>query len=789
MNVKRRTRLNPLWTKRDVVDRIKTVDVRDYITTPFTTDITYSGYEFDLAAVVAAMEAGNGVCYIPPGDWRANAKNVALNDANLPAGRNGLQDKRKFTYRFTGAGKSSRVFFPLGMTTGDYLLIANSTNDTSSYHHHPKVICENFTVSGSGVMGTTNGSFIKLHQRSIKAKNMVLASLYNGFYSTGYADMTHAENISVEAQTAGGWAFTSVDVGDGHIYDQVHANVGENLINLRGAVGAQIRGCICGSYKIAYSDVSFVDCHLEGFKVEGDTTPKIQITASRVDIVSGAYFPTTAAPFIQIDDTGTNYYGTNLTIHEAARFITRLEGPASTYYALGGTALDIKTLSQGGSVRTKSAREGTYPSGGPSGGGAVADFQGIRVTASGYSALNTTLQSAAVRALLAGDTTIKFTGSYYEVLPTAGTVALRKGGTPTLAATAASQNFWSSNLTVGNTYYYAAHIIDAAGLKSALTAETSAAFTSGKGGVNLTYYMPTAPATLRIYRGTAAGTYTHWVDIPLALATGFFVDQGASIAGYTWNTGSVPTVPSASELVDGIHFTASGKKLFWAAAAPTVGTHAQGDYAINSAAATSSDAQGWICVSAGTPGTWVSSRADFASLTGTQTLSNKTLSYPKVNSIMDSNGNNALAVAATASAVNYLQARNQAAGSPPSLEAVGADTNISMYLTPKGTGGVGIYAATGQTPRISAAGADTNHHLNLQSKGTGVVQANGVEVVTLTGTQALTLKTLTSPKITPGNAPASASAAGAAGQVEWDSGYVYVCTAANTWKRAAVATW
>lgn len=37
--------------------------------------------------------------------------------------------------------------------------------------------------------------------------------------------------------------------------------------------------------------------------------------------------------------------------------------------------------------------------------------------------------------------------------------------------------------------------------------------------------------------------------------------------------------------------------------------------------------------------------------------------------------------------------------------------------------------------------------------------------------------------------PASASATGDAGMICWDSSYVYVCTATNTWKRAALTTW
>jgi hypothetical protein len=37
--------------------------------------------------------------------------------------------------------------------------------------------------------------------------------------------------------------------------------------------------------------------------------------------------------------------------------------------------------------------------------------------------------------------------------------------------------------------------------------------------------------------------------------------------------------------------------------------------------------------------------------------------------------------------------------------------------------------------------------------------------------------------------PASASASGNAGEICWDANYIYVCTATNTWKRVAIATW
>tara|TARA_R110000868_G_scaffold41509_4_gene141815 strand:- start:4237 stop:6690 length:2454 start_codon:yes stop_codon:yes gene_type:complete len=43
--------------------------------------------------------------------------------------------------------------------------------------------------------------------------------------------------------------------------------------------------------------------------------------------------------------------------------------------------------------------------------------------------------------------------------------------------------------------------------------------------------------------------------------------------------------------------------------------------------------------------------------------------------------------------------------------------------------------------------------------------------------------------VIPGETPASATAAGTAGQIAWDVNYIYICTATNTWKRVAIGTW
>ena len=75
--------------------------------------------------------------------------------------------------------------------------------------------------------------------------------------------------------------------------------------------------------------------------------------------------------------------------------------------------------------------------------------------------------------------------------------------------------------------------------------------------------------------------------------------------------------------------------------------------------------------------------------TGTQTLTNKTLTSPKIGtSILDTNGNELFLLTATGSAVNELTYANAATGNAPAFTATGGDSNISINLVPKGTGEV-----------------------------------------------------------------------------------------------------
>ena len=187
-----------------------------------------------------------------------------------------------------------------------------------------------------------------------------------------------------------------------------------------------------------------------------------------------------------------------------------------------------------------------------------------------------------------------------------------------------------------------------------------------------------------------------------------------------------------------------------------------------------------------------------ASVTATQTLTNKTLTAPKFADggfIADANGNELIVMDTVTSAVNELTVSNAASPAVTATMTIAAPAVVTVAATPP-SGTPVVFTSTGTLPTgvvsgttyfvkyinattfniaattngtsitttgsqsgthtatftgvpiVAASGGGTNVSVNIASKGSGIVQANGVEVVTLTGTQTLTSKTLTSPTIT-----------------------------------------
>lgn len=162
------------------------------------------------------------------------------------------------------------------------------------------------------------------------------------------------------------------------------------------------------------------------------------------------------------------------------------------------------------------------------------------------------------------------------------------------------------------------------------------------------------------------------------------------------------------------------------------------------------------------------------SRTSTDTISNKTLTSPRLSgSILDNHGNALIADDSwDPAAVNYIGVENSpVANGYVQLNAKGTDTDLNLVLKPKGSGGVQFAAAARTSIPVTVSGSQTNIDLNFQPKGTGTAQVNtnpiGVKVAV----------------------PSTATSTGVVGQWAADSSFFYICTAANVWRRAAIASW
>jgi hypothetical protein len=114
---------------------------------------------------------------------------------------------------------------------------------------------------------------------------------------------------------------------------------------------------------------------------------------------------------------------------------------------------------------------------------------------------------------------------------------------------------------------------------------------------------------------------------------------------------------------------------------------------------------------------------------GIDTLTNKTLTSPRIGtSILDTNGNELALLTATASAVNEITLANSATGASPTISATGSDTNIGINLTPKGTGGIVLGAGAVGTPALTTSG-DLNTGIFFPAADTIAFTEGGAEAM------------------------------------------------------------
>ena len=159
---------------------------------------------------------------------------------------------------------------------------------------------------------------------------------------------------------------------------------------------------------------------------------------------------------------------------------------------------------------------------------------------------------------------------------------------------------------------------------------------------------------------------------------------------------------------------------------------------------------------------------------------------------------------------NYLTGANVPLwlGTYADQDAVVINTDSSVDITNAGTGiGLDIHGASYPSLRLISAGANGGQAVFTSSTKSWYqyLQANdlifndGADRVTFQAGGNVGIGTAVPTALLDVNSdilrlrtaktPANAGDTGNAGDICWDANYIYVCTATNTWKRSAIATW
>lgn len=139
---------------------------------------------------------------------------------------------------------------------------------------------------------------------------------------------------------------------------------------------------------------------------------------------------------------------------------------------------------------------------------------------------------------------------------------------------------------------------------------------------------------------------------------------------------------------------------------------------------------------------------------------------------------------------NQFLIANDAANGAAGYQVRSSGTgNAYIDLISGSTGrGQWFWDGTGSTVTFGTIGAIPLVFRTNETEYARIDSSGNVGIATNSPTDKLDVNS-NSIRLRTARTPASATATGTQGQICWDSNYVYVCVATNTWKRAAISTW
>jgi hypothetical protein len=416
--------------------------------------------------------------------------------------------------------------------------------------------------------------------KSIRGRNMTQMVRRPG--GGAYSDNFEVSDVYCEPVIGAEWQVDIRGLGDGlHIsrlhfpYNAVNPGTGTPLgLSIAGTYGGDVTNCVGGDVKIAQSKVLVKNCHYERARVEVD--------GANVDFLSCYLSAKDRVPMVLLNTTG---HACTVSLRDSE--FVHLSG------LLDWTGRDVIVASTVNLEVSNSYRRFTRN-------GALdrSQLSGLLLQNDLGTALATWNRYSFE---LSRSGRVFRTSIVRTELSLAPTSASFVG----LSSIAAESNETWGGVT-GTYYYVAQYIIDTGRLvgRNQTAGEQSLALTNGGNGARLGVAFTGKPGncTLRVYRGTSAGSYDAFVDIPTYAMT-LLYDNGATLNGYPWVARGAGAVDTLNALGESHYRLLGSRAVLDAAAAPTVGTWAVGDEIYRTAPAAAGK-RAWVCTTAGTPGTW-----------------------------------------------------------------------------------------------------------------------------------------------------------------------------------------
>jgi hypothetical protein len=527
------------------------------------------------AALQAAVNAHHRV-RLPRGTYRVNNATIYLNSSD-----------QSHTYILEGSGVHNSILKPVNFTSG-YLFKLNEDaggNRLVEWPIQPRAIFRDFRVDASG---STSVSLLRPNRAPFQFHNLYLDYLLYGANATGYTDSVTMHYVRSENWRSGGYLYQTDMNNDGASFNQIFGG----RIRLYKSGGASIRNTIgCSLILDSCIAASVEGCHYEEGTEHDVVTANIQLIDSQATLRNNHISVYRDVYPVYIKDSSTAYPQTYVI----------LDGNKFHFYPLASNttvrAVWINQLGNGSVVVFRdNVMNHIY-----TGGWAFHSPTGIAV-GSDDSAINTLVTANDKKGLLGGQVALSTYNGAWRLAPAHDVQRVKYGANPGIYTTE-PLNTSNGSLTAA-TYYYKCAFYNGTAW-SAASSEASAVVGSGQNAVILHTECNNTFGVLRVWRGTSSGSYNRYVDIPIGQrGRSQLIDWGNMLGGFAWVTSGVPTPPTTNNTMDG-YVMDNGKRVFYAAAAPTSSefTAVLGDI-IWKTSPTAASTPGWVCTTAGSPGTW-----------------------------------------------------------------------------------------------------------------------------------------------------------------------------------------